>query len=74
MMCSESGDHCVLGMPVAKGGEVAEVLSRAVPYRLMLVLRRDSGSSTEVVDMAPSHLIFDEKPALLPPSRMHQSR
>lgn len=74
MMCSETGGHCVSNVQVAEEVEVAGVLSRAAPCRLTIVLRRDSGSLTEVVDMAPSHLIFDVKLPLVEPSRMHQGR
>lgn len=65
MIRSESGGHCVSGVQAAESVEVVGVLSRAAPCRLTPVLRRDSGNSTEVVNMAPLHLMFDVKLALL---------
>lgn len=53
------------GVQVAEVVEVAVVLSRAAPCRLTPALRRGSGSSTEVVIVTPSHLIFDVKLALV---------
>ena len=53
------------GAQAAEAVEVVGVLSRAAPCRLIPVLRRDSGNSTEVVNMTPLHLMLDVKLALL---------